>query len=109
MLLGQQGCDGGGAAGSRGGDKGVLLGSRGGQERGAAGQQVGATEECCWRAGGGDRKMCCCAGCLTLALGRIVVVEGRIGVPSGAATKLALPQALLVDMPRGAPPEADGI
>ena len=31
----------------------------------------------------------------TLAFGLMLVAEGRIGVPSGAITKLALPHALL--------------
>lgn len=35
---------------------------------------------------------------LTLALGLILADEGRMGVPSGAVTKLALPQALLPDI-----------
>lgn len=34
----------------------------------------------------------------TLALGRTLVAAGRMGVPSGASTRLALPQALLPDM-----------
>ncbi len=56
---------------------------------------------------------CVCGGGMgdcgpTFALGRILVAEGRIGVPSGAITKLALPQALLLpDIPDVINPEAN--
>lgn len=43
---------------------------------------------------------------LTLALGLILVDEGRMGVPSGAVTKLALPQALLPDISGFSIPDA---
>lgn len=45
---------------------------------------------------------------ITLALGRMVAEEGRMGVPSGAITKLALPQALLAkDRSKGKAPDPD--